>query len=141
MKIFRGSTYDLIENFEQSTIFENDRISLFQTIADLDKQSREDLVEIMEALIEPLTLEITTTLGCQPLTDTINLNSEQLTTQIGSDQGIKPNMLAITSGQHTPWIMFRVLTVSENNAILEPLDKARKLSDLDGKTVEFMELN
>lgn len=141
MKIFRGGTYDLVENFEQSTVFENDRIALFQTMADLDKRSREDLIEIMEALIKPLTQEIITTLGCQPLTDTINLNSEQLTTQIGSDQGIKPNMLAITSGQHTPWTMFRVLSVSENNAILEPLDKARKLSDLDGKTVEFMEFN
>ena len=68
-------------------------------------------------------------------------NSEQLLAQIGYNQGIKTNMLAVTSGKHTPWTMLRVVSVSANASILEPLDKARELSELDGKTVEFMELN
>ena len=50
-------------------------------------------------------------------------------------------MLAITSGKYTPWTMLRVVSVSDNAAILEPLDKARNVNELDGKTVEFMELN
>jgi hypothetical protein len=33
------------------------------------------------------------------------------------------------------------VSVSSNTAILQPLDKARELNELDGKTVEFMELN
>ena len=37
--------------------------------------------------------------------------------------------------------MLRVVSVSANASVLEPLDKARELSELDGKTVEFMELN
>ena len=95
----------------------------------------------MMSLIEPLNSEMITTLGCQPLKDTIYLNAEQLTAQIGSNQGVKPNMLAVTSGKHTPWTMLRVVSVSANYALLEPLDKARKLSDLDGKKVEFMEFD
>jgi cell shape-determining protein MreC len=69
------------------------------------------------------------------------LNAQRLTTQLGSNQGVTPNMLAITSGKHSPWTVLRVVSVSSNTAILEPLDKARKLNELDGKTVEFMELN
>ena len=49
-------------------------------------------------------------------------------------------MLAVTSGKHTPWTML-VVSASANASVLEPLDKARELSELDGKTVEFMELN
>ncbi len=139
--VFDGGTYELFEKFEQSASFEIDRIALFQSLADLDKKSRNDLISIMMSLIEPLNLEMITTLGCQTLKDTIYLNAEQLTAQIGSNQGIKPNMLAVTSGKHTPWTMLRVVSVSANNALLEPLDKARKLSDLDGQKVEFMEFD
>ena len=95
----------------------------------------------MESLIEPLLSKMITALGCQPLNDVIYLDDEQLRAQIGSNQGISENMLAITSGKHTPWTMLRVVSVSGNNAVLEPLDKSRKLNELDGKTVEFMELN
>ena len=141
LNVFNGGTYNLIEKFEETIIFEHDRLTLLQTLADADKKSREELIIIMSSLIEPLILEMTKTLGCKSLEDTIVLNAEQLITQIGSNQGIKTNMLAITSGKHTPWTMLRVVSVSENAAILEPLDKARELSELDGKTVEFMELN
>lgn len=139
--VFDGGTYELFEKFEQSASFEVDRIALFQSLADLDKKSRNDLIVIMMSLIEPLISEMITTLGCQTLKDTIYLNAEQLTSQIGSNQGVKPNMLAVTSGKHTPWTMLRVVSVFANYALLEPLDKARKLSDLDGKKVEFMEFD
>jgi cell shape-determining protein MreC len=82
-----------------------------------------------------------TTLGCQSLNDTLYLDAQQLTAQLGSNQGITPNMLAITAGKHSPWSVLRVVSVASNSSILEPLDKARELSDLDGKNVEFMEFN
>ncbi len=141
LKVFYGESYDLVGEFEKSALFENDRIALFQNLADLDKPSREDLIEVMKALVEPLTAEMITTLGCQALNETLYLDTQRLTVQIGSNQGVKPNMLAITSGKHTPWTVLRVVSVSANAAIVEPLDKARILSELDGKTVEFMELN
>ena len=141
LKVFNGGSYDLVGEYEKSALFENDRIALFQNLADLDKPSREDLIEVMKALVEPLTAEMITTLGCQALNETLYLDTQRLTVQIGSNQGVKPNMLAITSGKHTPWTVLRVVSVSANAAIVEPLDKARILSELDGKTVEFMELN
>ncbi len=141
LKVFNGESYDLVGEYEKSALFENDRIALFQNLADLDKPSREDLIEVMKALVEPLTTEMITTLGCQALNETLYLDTQRLTVQIGSNQGVKPNMLAITSGKHTPWTVLRVVSVSTNAAIVEPLDKARILSELDGKTVEFMELN
>ena len=141
LKVFNGGSYDLVGEYEKSALFENDRIALFQNLADLDKPSREDLIEFMKALVEPLTAEMITTLGCQALNETLYLDTQRLTVQIGSNQGVKPNMLAITSGKHTPWTVLRVVSVSANAAIVEPLDKARILSELDGKTVEFMELN
>ena len=131
----------MIEKFEDFKTFENDRITIFQTLADLDKKSREDLINTMRSLVEPLISEMTETLGCQSLKDTLFFNSEQLLAQIGYNQGIKTNMLAVTSGKHTPWTMLRVVSASANASVLEPLDKARELSELDGKTVEFMELN
>ena len=141
LKVFSGASYDLIGEFEKSALFENDRIALFQNLADLDKPTREDLIEVMRGLIEPLMSEMITTLGCQSLNDTLYLDAQRLTTQLGSNQGVTPNMLAITSGKHSPWTVLRVVSVTSNSSILEPLDKARELSELDGKTVEFMELN
>ena len=141
LKVFSGANYDLIGEFKRSTLFENDTIALFQNLADLDKPTREDLIKVMTGLIEPLTSEMITTLGCQSLNDTLYLDAERLTAQLGSNQGVTPNMLAITSGKHSPWTVLRVVSVSSNSSILEPLDKARELSELDGKVVEFMELN
>ena len=141
LKVFSGANYDLIGEFKRSTLFENDTIALFQNLADLDKPTRKDLIEVMTGLIEPLTSEMITTLGCQSLNDTLYLDAQRLTTQLGSNQGVTPNMLAITSGKHSPWTVLRVVSVSSNSSILEPLDKARELSELDGKVVEFMELN
>ena len=141
LKVFSGANYDLIGEFKRSTLFENDTIALFQNLADLDKPTREDLIEVMIGLIEPLTSEMITTLGCQSLNDTLYLDAQRLTAQLGSNQGVTPNMLAITSGKHSPWTVLRVVSVSSNSSILEPLDKARELSELDGKVVEFMELN
>ncbi len=141
LNVFKGETYELIEKFEEFKTFENDKITVFQTLADLDKKSREDLINTMRSLVEPLISEMTETLGCQTLKDTLFFNSEQLLAQIGYNQGIKTNMLAVTSGKHTPWTMLRVVSASANASVLEPLDKARELSELDGKTVEFMELN
>ncbi len=141
LKVFSGANYDLIGEFKRSTLFENDTIALFQNLADLDKPTREDLIKVMTGLIEPLTSEMITTLGCQSLNDTLYLDAQRLTAQLGSNQGVTPNMLAITSGKHSPWTVLRVVSVSSNSSILEPLDKARELSELDGKVVEFMELN
>ena len=59
LNVFNGGTYELIEKFENFKTFENDRITVFQTLADLDKKSREDLINTMRSLVEPLISEMT----------------------------------------------------------------------------------
>ena len=62
-----------MKNLRNSETFENDKITVFKTLADLEQKKQEDLINTMRSLVEPLISEMTETLGCQTLKDTLFL--------------------------------------------------------------------
>jgi hypothetical protein len=60
---------------------------------------------------------------------------------VGARQGLSPNHLAVVSGKMTPWTILRVTKADASGATLLPLNRQRKLADLHGQHVTFLEFN
>ena len=67
-------------------------------------------------------------------------NKKKLNVNIGKKHGLSFNSIAFTRGTNTPWVLFKVDDLGNNNAILSPIDQRRDIKELDGKLVEFMEV-
>ena len=65
---------------------------------------------------------------------------KKLKVNIGKKHGLSFNSIAFTRGTNTPWVIFKVDDLDNNNAILSPIDQRRDIKELDGKLVEFMEV-
>ena len=65
---------------------------------------------------------------------------KKLNVNIGKKHGLSFNSIAFTRGTNTPWVLFKVDDLGNNNAILSPIDQRRDIKELDGKLVEFMEV-
>ena len=81
-------------------------------------------------------------LDCQPLTANLKFENQikKLKVNIGKKHGLSLNSIAFTRGTNTPWVIFKVDDLDNNNAILSPIDQRRDIKELDGKLVEFMEV-
>ena len=81
-------------------------------------------------------------LDCQPLTANLKFDNQikKLNVNIGKKHGLSFNSIAFTRGTNTPWVIFKVDDLDNNNAILSPIDQRRDIKELDGKLVEFMEV-
>ena len=78
---------------------------------------------------------------CLPLSATMAAHENGLHVTIGARQGLGINHLAVVSGNMTPWTILRVTEVTPNGATLMPLNRQRKLAELDGQQVTFLEFN
>ena len=78
---------------------------------------------------------------CLPLSAAMTAHKDGLHVTIGARQGLGVNHLAMVSGNMTPWTVLRVTEVDANSAKLVPLNRQRKLSELNGQNVTFLEFN
>ena len=81
------------------------------------------------------------TVLCLPLSGTMTERDGELHVSVGSRQGLSKNHLAVVSGAMSPWTILRVTKADINGSKLSPLNQKRKLADLNGQTVTFLEFN
>ena len=79
---------------------------------------------------------------CQPLQANMQLDGKQknLIVNLGKKHGLTLSSLAYTKGTNTPWVLFKVESLTNSTSVLRPLDPRRDISNLEGKIVEFLEV-
>jgi hypothetical protein len=140
MNGFHGKTY--LPAFSETVIAE---ISLgkktpFRAINHLTKSSRTELTDALSKPIPHFVNKVTQTMLCQPLVATLAKQGDELVVPFGRQQGLNENSLAVAMGGDTGWTVLKITALHDRNATLTPLDTTNKISMLEGKSVEFMEL-
>ena len=70
----------------------------------------------------------------------LNDKKNHLVVSLGKKHGLTLTSLAYTKGTNTPWVLFKVESLTNNTSVLRPLDPRKDISKLDGKMVEFLEV-
>ena len=65
---------------------------------------------------------------------------KNLIVNLGKKHGLTLSSLAYTKGTNTPWVLFKVESLTNSTSVLRPLDPRRDISNLEGKIVEFLEV-
>jgi hypothetical protein len=113
--------------------------SPWRTINVLSKPSVTAIIKSLMSAVNSHINVLLAEIECQPLKATLRVSGDQVKVAIGQKHGLSMSALAFTKGNTTPWTLFRVRQINNNNSILEPLDSRKSLKGLNGKTVQFME--
>ena len=140
--LYNGFTYEKAasKSHKISLMLENN--SPWRTVNILSKPSN---TLIFDALLKAVNKHADTLFSefeCQPLQANMQLDQKQksLIVKLGKKHGLTLTSLAYTKGTNTPWVLFKVESLTNNSSVLRPLDPRRDISKLDGKMVEFLEV-
>ena len=140
--LYEGFTYKKSSSKSHKISLKLSNRSPWRTVNILSKPSRELIVEALKKSIKKHVDSLLSDLDCQPLTADLKFENQikKLKVNIGKKHGLSFNSIAFTRGTNTPWVIFKVDDLDNNNAILSPIDQRRDIKELDGKLVEFMEV-
>ncbi len=141
LALYRGGNYQpLPEKLLDFEIGLGSRVFL-QSLTVLSRPDRRALQAEMQALLPEFVDQLAQELTCQPQQGRMQLQEGQLLVSLPEHHGLKQNQLARVSGDHTLWTLLRIAEAGKTIVRLAPLDSARDLTRLDGRIVEFMEMN
>jgi len=140
--LYKGLTYN-------KTFSKSHRISLklgnnspWRTVNVLSRPSNTLIIEALLKSINKHTETLFSEFECQPLQADMKLDNKRnnLVVMLGKKHGLTLTSLAYTKGTNTPWVLFKIESLTNNTSVLKPLDPRRDISNLDGKVVEFLEV-
>lgn len=140
-RMYTGSTYEMIGDLTHASRIEIGGASINQTISTLMTPRRSDIHADLFQLVDTHVEALSELALCLPLSAEMIAHKDGLHVTIGARQGLGVNHLAMVSGNMTPWTVLRVTEVDANSAKLVPLNRQRKLSELNGQNVTFLEFN
>ncbi len=140
--LYEGFTYKKSSSKSHKISLKLSNRSPWRTINILSKPSKKLIVDALKKSIQKHTDLLLSELDCQPLTANLKFDNQikKLNVNIGKKHGLSLNSIAFTRGKSTPWVIFKVDELENNNAIISPIDQRRDIKELDGKLVEFMEV-
>jgi len=139
--IFTGSRYEMLGDVTHSVRIPIGGMSISRTISALTAPKRSEIHAALFQLVGTHTTVLSEKMLCSPLSATMVARKNGMHVTIGARQGLGVNHLAVVSGNMTPWTILRVTEVNPNGATLMPLNRQRKLAELDGQQVTFLEFN
>jgi hypothetical protein len=139
--IFAGSRYEVLGDVTHSVRIPIGVTSISRTISALTAPKRSEIHAALFQLVGTHATALSKKMLCLPLSATMVARKNGLHVMIGTRQGIGVNHLAVVSGNMTPWTILRVNEVNASGATLMPLNRQRKLAELDGQQVTFLEFN
>jgi hypothetical protein len=138
---YHGRSYARAFSESTSTSIEVKRRSPLAIVDVLTRKSRHELTEAMRSTIPASIGAAISNMACQPLKASLQTAEKALSVPFGRRHGVTKTSLAVTSDADAGWTVFKVAELTNNQAMLVPLDPTRDLSAFVGKTVEFMELS
>ena len=139
--IFTGSRYEMLGDVTHSVRIPIGGTSISRTISALTAPKRSEIHAALFQLVGTHATALSEKMLCSPLSATMAARKNGMHVTIGARQGLGVNHLAVVSGNMTPWTILRVTEVNPNGATLMPLNRQRKLAELDGQQVTFLEFN
>jgi hypothetical protein len=139
--IFTGSRYEMLGDVTHSVRIPIGGMSISRTISALTAPKRSEIHAALFQLVGTHATVLSEKMLCSPLSATMAARKNGMHVTIGARQGLGVNHLAVVSGNMTPWTILRVTEVNPNGATLMPLNRQRKLAELDGQQVTFLEFN
>ena len=140
MHLFAGESYEPVNHFVVEQRITTRRRTPFRTVNVLGQPRRPAILEQMLAPVAALVDDMAGHLQCQPLTATMAVVDGKLSVPIGSYHGMRQNALAVATGTDTPWQIMRVTSVTPMSSVLTPLNDERDITNLAGRSAEFMEI-
>ena len=140
--LYHGFTYKKAASKSHRISLKLGNNSPWRTVNILSRPSNSLIVEALLKSIEKHADTLFSEFECQPLQANIQLNDKKnhLVVSLGKKHGLTLTSLAYTKGTNTPWVLFKVESLTNNTSVLRPLDPRRDISKLDGKMVEFLEV-
>jgi hypothetical protein len=139
--IFTGSRYEMLGDVTHSVRIPIGGMSISRTISALTTPKRSEIHAALFQLVGTHATVLSEKMLCSPLSAIMAARKNGMHVTIGARQGLGVNHLAVVSGNMTPWTILRVTEVDPNGATLMPLNRQRKLAELDGQQVTFLEFN
>ncbi|MFL2790628.1 MAG: flagellar assembly protein T N-terminal domain-containing protein [Paracoccaceae bacterium] len=140
--LYYGLTYSKAYSKSHQISLKLSNNSPWRMINILSKPSKSLIIETLVKSTKKHTDALFSEFECQPLQADMQLDNSQnnLIVRLGKKHGLTLSSLAYTKGTNTPWILFRVVSLTNNTSVLTPLDPRRDISNLEGKIVEFLEV-
>ncbi len=140
--LYEGFSYKKSSSKSHKISLKLNNRSPWRTVNVLSKPSKKLVLEVLQKSVRKHTESLFSELDCQPLSANLKFDKkiEKLYVRLGKKHGVSFNSIAFTKGINTPWVIFKVDDLENNNAILSPIDPRRDIKELDGKLVEFMEV-
>ena len=140
--LYRGLTYSKVFSKSHQISLKLSNNSPWRTINVLSKPSKSLIIDTLLKSTDKHTDTLFSEFECRPLQANMQLDNKQkhLIVNLGEKHGLTLNSLAYTKGTNTPWILFKVESLTNSTSVLRPLDPRRDISNLEGKIVEFLEV-
>ena len=140
--LYHGFTYEKATSKSHRISLKLSNNSPWKTVNVLSKPSHTLIIDALVKSVKKHTETLFSQFECQPLQANLELDvkQKQLVVKLGKKHGLTLTSLAYTQGTTTPWVLFKVESLTNNTSILRPIDPRRDISKFDGKIVEFMEV-
>lgn len=110
--------------------------SLQQPLGDIRQNAPQTVAKITTEMVADLINKR----ACQTLAGKMTIRGDKLTVPFGRLDGLSTHHLAYTNGRDTAYEILEVVSITDHEATLRPLDSATNASALADEVVQFMEL-